>query len=41
MEINYNLQAKVKKISKLFFFENGNTLNNFNACYSNQYAIYT
>lgn len=28
--INYNLQAKVKKISKPFFLENGNILNNFN-----------
>lgn len=37
--INYNLQAKVKKISKLFFLENGNILNNFNTCNSNQYTI--
>lgn len=37
--INYNLQAKVKKISKPFFFENGNILNNFNTCNSNQYTI--
>lgn len=38
--INYNLQAKVKKISKPFFFlENGNILNNFNTCNPNQYTI--
>lgn len=37
--INYNLQAKVKKISKPFFLENGNILNNFNTCNSNQYTI--
>lgn len=37
--INYNLQAKVKKISKPFYLENGNILNNFNTCNSNQYTI--
>lgn len=37
--INYNLQAKVKKISRPFFLENGNILNNFNTCNSNQYTI--
>lgn len=39
--INYNLQAKVKKISKPFFLENGNILNNLNTgtCNSNQYTI--
>lgn len=37
--INYNLQAKVKKISKPFFLVNGNILNNFNTCNSNQYTI--
>lgn len=37
--INYNLQAKVKKNSKPFFLENGNILNNFNTCNSNQYTI--
>lgn len=37
--INYNLQPKVKKISKPFFLENGNILNNFNTCNSNQYTI--
>lgn len=37
--INYNLQTKVKKISKPFFLENGNILNNFNTCNSNQYTI--
>lgn len=37
--INYNLQAKVKKISKPSFLENGNILNNFNTCNSNQYTI--
>lgn len=37
--IIYNLQAKVKKISKPFFLENGNILNNFNTCNSNQYTI--
>lgn len=37
--INYNLQAKVKKISKPFFLENGNILNNFNTCNPNQYTI--
>lgn len=37
--INYNLQAKVKKISKPFFLENGNILNNFKTCNSNQYTI--
>lgn len=37
--INYNLQAKVKKISKPFLLENGNILNNFNTCNSNQYTI--
>lgn len=37
--IIYNLQAKIKKISKPFFLENGNILNNFNTCNSNQYTI--
>lgn len=37
--INYNLQPKVKKISKPFFLENGNILNNFNTCNPNQYTI--
>lgn len=37
--IIYNLQEKVKKISKPFFLENGNILNNFNTCNSNQYTI--
>lgn len=39
IKINYNLQAKVKKISRPFFLENGNILNNFNTCNSNQYTI--
>lgn len=39
IKINYNLQAKVKKISRPFFLENGNILNNFNTYNSNQYTI--
>lgn len=39
IKINYNLQEKVKKISRPFFLENGNILNNFNTCNSNQYTI--